>query len=288
MHAAEPPLRLITADQVNISGDDVVFRHSSRQSRIILVALVAGMAAIFVAWRRDLMPDVVAILAGATMLLLALPSRFIYSRALTSDNWVLACGQRTLLVKVRSYLNPGFPSDVPHVIELEWDEVAAARPAEVDVRGQDASREVQRHTLHFLDLEVTADVDLAEVKAMLERERSLRAKGQAWRHYPVSVLDDHVIRVEWRTPGGSAVEPSLDEAIALLRGRTSVQRGTRGLIDLGGIGRTLDPEAARRQVRVLAEQGNVIDATLLAKRAFGWSTTDARQYVESLAPGGDT
>jgi hypothetical protein len=37
------------------------------------------------------------------------------------------------------------------------------------------------------------------------------------------------------------------------------------------------------QVRMLAEQGRIVEATLLAKRAFGWSTAEARARIEQLA-----
>ena len=285
MHPWSHLLRLLTANDVDISGDDTVFRHSSRRSFITMVVLVAGMVGVFVAGYRDAIPDVVAVVAGGTMLLLSLPSRFIHRRAMSPGNWQLAWDRRRVLVNVRSYLNPGFPRDIPHVVELQWDEIAAARPAALDVRGQDASHAVQRHTLHFLDLEVDAGTDLAELRTVLDRERTLRAKGQAWRHYPVSIVDDRVLRIEWRTSFAHVV-PGLGDAITLLPERTPVREETRGMVDLGGVGRSLDPGEARRQVRMLAEQGNVMHATLLAKRAFGLSTTDARAYVEGLVGGG--
>jgi hypothetical protein len=51
-------------------------------------------------------------------------------------------------------------------------------------------------------------------------------------------------------------------------------------VELGGAGRKVE---AMHQVRMLAEQGRIFEATLLAKRAFGWSTAEARQRIEELA-----
>ncbi len=166
-------------------------------------------------------------------------------------------------------------------MELRWDEVVAVRACILDVRGQDMSHAVQRHSMEYLDLEVVASAEFAELTALLERERALRANGSAFRHYPVSVVGERVIRIEWRTPRLSVVPP-VREAVELLEHRAPVQQEARGRVELGGVGRSLDPEVAHRQVRELAEQGHLMEATLLARRAFGWSTTEARTYIEGL------
>ena len=277
-------MRLIAADHTTITGGDTVFRYSSRRPLLLMLGGLGGAAAAFVAGYRDVIPDVLAILGGGSLLLLALPARAIYRRTRAPDNWLMACGRRRLLIKVRSYLNADFPRAIPHVLELGWDEVMEIRPAALDVRGQDAARVMQRNTLHYLDIAVAPDVNLDELAKRLGEERALRWKGQAWRHYPVSVIDPDVVRIEWRTPRARVV-PSLEEAVRVLRTRAAVGQGTRDLVDLGGVGRPLDPDEARRQIKALADQGHVVDATLLAKRAFGWSTTDARAYVERVGAG---
>jgi hypothetical protein len=125
-------------------------------------------------------------------------------------------------------------------------------------------------------------VDLLELQERLRSERQLRSGKTAWRHYPVSVLDDLTIRIEWRSKHARIV-PGIDQALRLLGGRAREEKVPREYVELGGAGRALESTQAMHQVRMLAEEGRIVEATLLAKRAFGWSTKEARERIEQLA-----
>jgi hypothetical protein len=96
------------------------------------------------------------------------------------------------------------------------------------------------------------------------------------------VLDDRTIRIEWRSKR-TRIVPGIDQALQLLGGAAREEKGPREYVELGGAGRALESTEAMHQVRMLAEQGRIVEATLLAKRAFGWSTAEARERIEELA-----
>ena len=150
------------------------------------------------------------------------------------------------------------------------------------MRGQDSARETLRERLLFLDVQLKPGADLSELQEGLRCERQLRSRGTAWRHYPVSVLDDRTIRIEWRSKR-TRIVPGIDQALPLLGGAARQAHGPREYVELGGAGRKVESTEAMHQVRMLAEQGRIVEATLLAKRAFGWSTVEARERIEELA-----
>ena len=96
------------------------------------------------------------------------------------------------------------------------------------------------------------------------------------------MLDNRTIRIEWRSKR-TRVVPEIDRALQLLGRAAREEQGLREYVELGGAGRRLESTDAMHQVRTLAEQGRIVEATLLAKRAFGWSTAEARQRIEQLA-----
>ena len=203
-------------------------------------------------------------------------------RAHSPANWLLACDGRRVMINIRSYLNVAFPAGVPHMLEILPAEVGAVRATQSELRGQDSAGETLREHLLFLDVRLKPSVDLSELQERLNRERQLRSGGTAWRHYPVSVLDDRTIRIEWRSKR-TRIVPGIDQALQLLGGAAREETGPPEYVELGGAGRKVESTEAMHQVRMLAEQGRIVEATLLAKRAFGWSTAEARQRIEQLA-----
>jgi hypothetical protein len=168
------------------------------------------------------------------------------------------------------------------VLEIVLADVEAVRATQSELRGQDSARETLRERLLFLDVQLKPGADLSELQERLRRERQLRSGRTAWRHYPVSVLDDRTIRIEWRSKR-TRIVPGIDRALQLLGGAAHQAHGPREYVELGGGGRALESTQAMHQVRMLAEQGRIVEATLLAKRAFGWSTAEARERIEQLA-----
>lgn len=274
-------MRFLSLEKPPFTPEDTIFRQPASSPLIATLLLLGAAVGVFVAGNADKLPGLIVALGGGALLLFSGVSAVMLRRALSPENWLLACNGRRALIKIRSHLNVNFPSEVPHVLEVPLSEVEAVRATTVRLQGQDSARSMLREHILFLDLQLQAGADLSELQARLQHERTLRSRGTAWRHYPVSVVNERILRLEWRGKHGRIV-PRIERALQLLRGTAGMGQDATEHIEFGGAGRRLDETEALGQVRALAEQGRIIEATLLAKRAFGWSTTAAREYVEQL------
>jgi hypothetical protein len=275
-------MKFVPSERVRFTPGDVLFRQSVRAPLAAMLLLLLAAVGLFLVGIAGGLPVVVAVLGGSSLLLFGALSAVMVRRARSPANWLLACDGRRVLIKFRSYLNAAFPAEVAHVLEIPLADVEAVQATQSELRGQDSARETLRERLLFLDVQLRPGADLSELQERLRRERQLRSGGAAWRHYPVSVLDDRTIRIEWRTKR-TRIVPGIDRALQLLGSPARQAHGSRGYLELGGAGRKAESTEAMHQVRALAEQGRIVEATLLAKRAFGWSTAEARQRIEELA-----
>jgi hypothetical protein len=272
-------MRFVPSECVRFTPADVIFRQSVRAPLAAMLLLLLAAVGLFLAGIAGGLPVVVSGLGASSLLLFSALSAVMVRRASSPANWLLVCDGRRVLINFRSYLNAAFPAGVPHVLEIVLADVEAVQATHSELRGQDSAGETLREQVLFLDVRLKPGVDLCELQERLRRERQLRSGSTAWRHYPVSVLDDRTIRMEWRSKR-TRIVPGIDQALQLLGGAAHQARGPRENVELGGAGRKVE---AMHQVRMLAEQGRIFEATLLAKRAFGWSTAEARQRIEELA-----
>jgi hypothetical protein len=275
-------MRFVPSERVRFTPADVIFRQSVRAPLAAMLLLLLAAVGLFLAGIAGGLPVVVSGLGASSLLLFSALSAVMVRRASLPANWLLVCDGRRVLINFRSYLNAAFPAGVPHVLEIVLADVEAVQATHSELRGQDSAGETLREQVLFLDVRLKPGVDLCELKERLRRERQLRSGSTAWRHYPVSVLDDRTIRMEWRSKR-TRIVPGIDQALQLLGDAAREEKGPREYVELGGTGRALDSTEAMHQVRMLAEQGRIFEATLLAKRAFGWSTAEARQRIEELA-----
>jgi hypothetical protein len=275
-------MRFVPSERVRFTPADVIFRQSVRAPLAAMLLLLLAAVGLFLAGIAGRLPAVVSGLGGGSLLLFSALSAVMVRRARSPANWLLACDGRRVLIKFRSYLNATFPAEVAHVLEIVLADVEAVQATQSELRGQDSARETFRERLLFLDVRLKPGADLSELQERLRGERQLRSGRTAWRHYPVSVLDDRTIRIEWRSKR-TRIVPGIDRALPLLGGAAHQAHGPREYVELGGAGRKVESTEAMHQVRALAEQGRIVEATLLAKRAFGWSTAEARQRIEELA-----
>ena len=275
-------MRFVPSERVRFTLGDVIFRQSVRAPLAAMLLLLLAAVGLFLAGIAGGLPVVVAGLGGSSLLLFSALSAVMVRRARSPANWLLACDGRRVLINFRSYLNAAFPAEVAHVLEIPLADVEAVQATQSELRGQDSARETLRERLLFLDVQLKPGADLSELQERLRRERQFRSGSTAWRHYPVSVLDDRTIRIEWRSKR-TRIVPGIDRALPLFGGAAHQAHGPREYVELGGAGRKVESTEAMHQVRALAEQGRIVEATLLAKRAFGWSTAEARQRIEELA-----
>jgi hypothetical protein len=127
------------------------------------------------------------------------------------------------------------------------------------------------------------DPGLDELKERIAHERKRRipsrfgSKG-VFRHYPVRVRGDDVIQIDWRDTQ-TATAPGLKAAAAILarrfpaRGQTERERPDADALDRHG---------QEAEILNLVEAGRTIQAVKLTKRLYGFSTTDAKIFIDDL------
>jgi hypothetical protein len=267
---------------VSLGHGDSVFRQSPVSGVLAGVCFLVAGGAAAAAGRAGLLPGVVAVLSSGTLLIFALIAGVIAWRSFGSQNWLLATDGHRLLIRLRSYLNPEFPTDLSCILELRPEDVTGFRATESRRTGHDAAGEPANEMTMFLDIVLDPATDLSGLEHQLSTERRLRSRGTAWRHYPVTIVQDKTLRLEWRGKHARILQP-VDEAIRTLATFAGPLPLQRERVDLGTMAGAPANEHPERVVRELAEQGRINEATLLAARSFGIGVAEARQYVERIS-----
>jgi hypothetical protein len=274
-------LRILKSDQIVMGHADRVFRHSSARDVLAVIAILCVGAAIVASTWFGPLPLLVAGAALSFVTLFGFLAFRTYRRSTSSENWLLASDGTRLLIKLRSHLNTETAEDRYSVVEMTASDLAGFRVTESTTRGHSASGEPENVRSMFLDLLLSDDsADLAEA---IRAERGRRPAGSVWRHYPVTLPDARVLRLEWRGKY-ARITPSIDEATSILRQFARVVESTAETIDLGTSGNKPVNADAERQLRLLASEGRIFDATVLAARTYGMSQSEARRLVDRLAP----
>ncbi len=203
-----------------------------------------------------------------------------------SANWLVSVRQDRLLIKFRSYLNSHFPASDLQVIQLDPEEIkSACITKQILVSpGKNNGKTQSYHT--FLDLNLY-EQDMALLVEQLRYERRLKKPPEGKSHItschnPVSVVNGHTIRIEWRSPRDFIV-PGVRKALLELE-KLDIVIGPqqKEKIDL-----TVDKaeEKAKSDDKIinLIERGNVMAAIRLTRQTYGLSLTDAKKFVDDLS-----
>lgn len=274
-------MRILKSNQVAMGHADRVFRHSSVRDVFAVIATLGVGAAIGAATWFGPLPLWVAGVAVAFLTLFGLIAFRTYSRSTSGENWLLASDGSRLLIKLRSHLNTETTEDRSSVVEITGRDLVGFRVMKSTTRGHSASAEPENVRSMFLDLLLREDS--AELAEAIQAERERRPSGSVWRHYPVTLPDPRTLRLEWRGKF-ARITPRIDDATSILRQFAPALESTAQTIDLGASGSKPANPDAERQLRLLANEGRIFDATVLAVRTYGISQSEARRLVETLAP----
>jgi hypothetical protein len=272
-------VNLLRLDQVDIHASDNVFRQSSTHGLLALGSFAAAAVVVAIAGMTGVIPWPLAGFTMAVLACFALVAGMMASRSSSRDNWLLAADDRRLLINLRSYLNTAFPVAEPCVVELGKSDVLGFRAVTARSTGYDAANDATQGDTVFLDIVMASHVEAEVIAERLEVERGLRNRGSAWRHYPVTVPDRATLRIEWRGRHGR-IAPGIEAAIRVLASIATPLPPASETIDFGTPARRPNNADTDREVRALAHQGRIVEATLLAARSLNLSTAEARRYVE--------
>ena len=104
-------------------------------------------------------------------------------------------------------------------------------------------------------------------------------------HYPVRLVDDNLIRIDWKSHRISIV-PNVDKAIKILGDRVRILEQERDIEvnDFTSL-ESLDADHQEQMIRQLGESGDTLAAAKVVKDLYGYSTTEAVKYVRKLLGG---
>ncbi len=205
-------------------------------------------------------------------------------------NWVLRARPEGLYVKLRRFTDYRLSVDDPIVAviprrELRWLRGHGQLARRVGRSGEHASREddaLGRQS--YLEIALYGQEAAQEIEARLKRERTLwrptfikgvrtGVKGTA-----VSVRPGGVIRIDWSTKG-TRLRPKLAAALERLARDYPL---APELETEQAQAKRLDREAQETRLLDMVRQGNIIDAAIVAKNLYGFTTTEAKRFLEEL------
>ncbi len=101
-------------------------------------------------------------------------------------------------------------------------------------------------------------------------------------HYPVRLVEDNLIRIDWKSHRTS-ITPKIDKALKILgdRLRTLEQERDVKVNDFTSL-ESLDADHQEQMIRQLAESGDTLATAKVVRDLYGYSTTEAVKYVRKL------
>lgn len=265
-----------TINHFPLSPSDLVCR-TSRVSGVIITLIFAAIS--IGLWFTPL-PDLVKAVVSVLLALFTLLLIKMTIRSFGVQNWLLRYGQRGLSVKFRTFLNAHFPQSDPVIVSFDYKEIAwVRRTRERRIDRDSESTTYSRFT--YLDLGLK-NVALAELERMLADERRRKAPGRFVRtrhnHAPVRLIEDNVLRLDW-----SSIKPSIHKTLEVLTRFAPRKPDHEFTNDM-----TIDPVSraeAEARILELAQSGDKFTAVKLARKHYGYSLTEARNFVDGLVNG---
>ncbi len=272
------PMRIYPFELAPVLPDDVVFRQSRLWAilgAIIIALLMGGVIFLFV---HGVVPPWIGWVAVVGTAMIALPLVRKCLGAFTAANWVLRLYGQRILIKIGPPLGAD-PMRV-FVVEFQHKEIEWVRSYRKVIKVRDADGADVHTSSTWLELK-PRDVDLEPLKSCITTASAPRQR-HGWKvtsDIPVSVTSDDVVRVEWFGKY-SVVAPSLQQVLRLLGTDIPVQSKETERNDFTGS--DADKKKMEQQIIEYVEQGEILDATKLARQCYGYSLTEARQFVAQI------
>ena len=282
-------MKFYRLDEIPNRPDNVVFQESGLRGAIFfcLFALLTGGALAFGiagTLRNDVasLPMVIAYVVAAALFLITWIALGSLRASLRPTNWLLRYNPDGLFIKFRSYLNSHFPQEDVAAFFLPNSEIAWARKTHEVRLIPDKGDGETTEGWTYLDLKLCTS-DTADLESHLKRERMQEApkvgiSRTKYQHYPVRLLPEGILRLDWNGPS-SRIVPRIDEALKVLRFSLPIEHEVFLKPKREELTDNMEMET---RILEFAERGNIIDAVALTKRLYGYDTTEAKEFVETL------
>jgi hypothetical protein len=263
--------------------NDRLYRYAPRVLVVWVSALLAaGIALVATGYvQHAWVPYYLAALIAGGLLFFR---RYIRARFLPT-NWLVRMTDSGVFIQLRSYLNWHFPTDdltVAFVPFNEIESVGLIRERRTVLQTDDDVVVRRRKLVEFTlraDTRAVARVLADELLREPPREaRWYGSTGTKFKHYPVSLASPSQLRLVWE------VVPEAEAFLRALPAHLVRQWATEESHNYSALDRLSRSEQEDRLLE-LASNGEDIEATTLARRLYGYSFTEACQFIASLQGG---
>ncbi|RMG40327.1 MAG: hypothetical protein D6719_11250 [Candidatus Dadabacteria bacterium] len=197
-----------------------------------------------------------------------------------ASNWLLKVTPDSLLIKFRSDYNAQLPEPHPTVLELNYSEIDWARYAREWVRQPGLSSSSSAYyRAHYLELKLNLDNQAKEaLSEALKKEINFSSRDAGgktvFNHYPVR-FENSILRVQW----WAGLRPRITSLLEILKFKVPTEFPVEIEKDLSQI----TPGEVEKTVQELVSKGDKLRALSLARRHFGFSLAEAKEWVESIS-----
>ena len=278
-------MRFYKLDQVTVSRDDQVFKASPTFQTIGLLMTSGVVLTLLVlavrggTHHRHGPPAFFYCVFAGMFGLFALYTYGSLRASRKPTNWLLRCQGRGLLIHYRSFRNWRFPADTAQVVGWDYSEIAWARVAKerrITPSMTHGGNSSETHFMTFVELGLV-NPDTTEMEKYLSADRSISSGGgMVVLDYPVQVLPGGIMQMSW---GG--MHPSAHHAVEYLGRYVKTAETDHRVVDLVHHSKT-PPEEERQKILQLVRSGDVLSAVTMAQRVYGYSQSEAHEFVEKL------
>jgi hypothetical protein len=234
------------------------------------------------------------------------------------SNWLVKANATRVLIKFRSFQNYYYPESDTVVIDLSWREVdwirktkeTATKPgsdgtvtqfftyldmklalSEQELKGIESALANERnikplrsdlgklkHELFQARKNKLPKHEIDEIKQRIKLEKMTKRgeskSGAKYHDYPVKLVNGNILRVRW-----NAIKPNIKKAIINFSKFTQVEEQIKIKTDSSG---KLEGKALDDMILDRISKGDIMDANNLAKQHYGYSTTEAKKFIDDL------
>ena len=279
-------MQLYFPDQIPGTIQGRVCRHSRLMAVVGVALMFLFLAAMptFLIWK--IKPSIW--ISGPALLFAGLILKWLAGvaiKACRSTNWLMRIAPNGLWINLRSYLNRDF-APATTVLFVPYSDIASVRQYTVK-RTERNHGGVTAWTDRYLEVRLN-DPAPDEVAAEISEERRRHKPGKHLgglvtsrsrnHHVPISMPEDDVLRLAWLTRFDFII-PSLKKVLRELAGRCTIE--DHAVNNVANV-QQLTGEEVDRLILECVETGDRFGAMNLLRDKRGYSTTDAKKFVDEL------
>jgi len=276
-------MKFYRLDEIPVSREDQVFKESPTINAIAALVLfgiaITALVLGFEKWRpQGMAPSVPYWIAGIFGLIGLFPLAN-FRASLKPSNWLLRCNLSGIIIKYRAYENWRLPADTVQAVGFDYGEIGWAKLVKErrTAPSMDGKHGNQTEYLTYIDLGLV-NPKTSDLEANLDAERNLRPDGMViTMDYPVQVFPGGIVEIRWTV----GIRPSAQKALDVIGRRVKITETEHRKTDLTHH-QGANAEEERAKIIELAKSGDEIGAVKLARQVYGYSLTQAHEFVEKL------